>query len=94
MESGAVRRRRLTRVRVQREAVQHRHNFICVYVGQPLIVATYGNHPVLNSVALVSWLIYECIEERVIHGGSNNKSLTDVGTQSISIIISLPMSLY
>ena len=40
MESGAVRRRRLTRVRVQREAVQHSHNFIYVYVGQPLIVAT------------------------------------------------------
>ena len=96
MEPDVERRRRLTRVRVQREADQHRHNLICASVGQPL-VASSRNLPLLNGVtAPVSWLIYECgdtIEQRMIPGGSNDKKLTDVGTQSSSIIISLPTRL-
>ena len=94
---NAEMRRRLTRVRVQREAEQRRHNLILASVGQPLVVASSGNHPLLNSLtAPVSWLIYkysDTIEQRMIPGGSNDERLTKVGTQSSSIIISLPTSL-
>ena len=94
---NAERRRRLTRVRVQREAEQRRHNLIRASVGQPLIVAASGNHPLLNSVtAPISWLIYkysDTIEQRMIPGGSNDERLTNVGTQSSLINISLPTSL-
>ena len=94
---NAEKRRRLTRVRVQQEAEQHRHNLIRTSVGQPLVVASSGNHPLLNSVtAPVSWLIYEysdTIEQKMIPGGSNDDRLTNVGTQSTSINISLPTSL-
>ena len=94
---NAERRRRLTSLWVQQEAERRRHNLIRASDGQPLVVASSGNRPLLNSVtAPISWLIYEysdTIEQRMIPGGSNDDRLTNVGTQSSSIIISLLTSL-
>ena len=83
-----VKRRRLTRVLVQRHCWAEDHsqrqqwredNIICTYIGQPLAVAAS------NSVAaLVSWLIYKCSDtiERMIPGGSNDEKFTDVDTHA------------
>lgn len=51
----------------------YRHNLICVYIGQLLVVAASN-----GVAALISWLIYECsdiIEQSVIPGSSNDDRL-------------------
>ena len=62
---------------------------MCVCIDQALVVATSGNHLLLNGVTIpVSWLIYEyseTIEQKMIPGGSNDERLTDVGTRNFYI---------
>lgn len=72
--------------RQQRKADRHtcRHNLICAYISQPLIVAASD-----SIAALISWLIYErsnTVEHRMIPGGSNDKRLTDLDTCNCYII--------
>ena len=83
MESDAERRRRLARLRVQRQADGHRHNLTHASVSQPLIVAASRNHPLLSGVTVpVSWLLYEY----------SDQMLTDVGTQCSSSLYYFPQA--